>query len=71
MPETGCSNKKRNADFCSCTYSGCSRHGLCCECLQYHVKNQQLPGCCFPPDVEKTYDRSFAQFVETYKHLLK
>jgi hypothetical protein len=23
----------------------------------------ELPGCLFPPDVEKTYDRSIARFV--------
>jgi hypothetical protein len=28
---------------------------------------KQLPGCCFPPDVEKTYDRSFAAFAKAWK----
>ncbi|HHN46045.1 MAG TPA: cytosolic protein [Planctomycetes bacterium] len=58
-----CSN---NAE-CACSYPGCSRHGKCCECLAYHLKNRQLPACCFPPDVEKTYDRSFKRFIATYK----
>lgn len=59
----------QNTVNCTCTYSGCDKHGKCCECLQYHLRMQQLPACCFPPDVEKTYDRSFRKFVETYKHL--
>ncbi len=64
-----CQNKKRNDAACTCTYAGCTRHGLCCDCLQYHLQNKQLPACCFPPEVEKTFDRSFARFVKTYAHL--
>jgi hypothetical protein len=52
---------------CTCTYAGCDKHGKCCECLQYHLAMKQLPACCFPPAVEKTYDRSFRKFIETYK----
>ncbi|MBN2326946.1 MAG: cytosolic protein [Candidatus Omnitrophica bacterium] len=52
---------------CPCTYSGCDKHGKCCECLQYHLRMQQLPACCFPPDVERTYDRSFRKFIQTYQ----
>jgi len=26
-----------------------------------------LPGCLFPPDVEKSYDRSVEAFIEAYK----
>jgi len=55
--------KPSNAASCSCTYDPCPRKGLCCECLSYHLRSQQLPGCCFPPDAEATYDRSFAHFV--------
>lgn len=62
-----CPNIKENMEFCNCSYSGCSRHGNCCACLQYHLKNKQLPACCFPDDVEKTYDRSFRRFAEIYK----
>jgi hypothetical protein len=25
---------------------------------------RQLPACCFPDDVERTYDRSFERFVQ-------
>jgi len=55
-------NKKR----CICTYEPCSRKGLCCECMQYHLKSRELPACAFPPNVELTYDRSFERFAELY-----
>ena len=53
----------RNMEFCTCTYSGCPRQGVCCDCLQYHLKSRQLPGCCFPAAAERTYDRSFEHFA--------
>jgi len=56
-----------NLKNCNCTYEGCPRKGICCECLQYHLKNKQLPACCFPNDVEKTFDRSFEKFCEINK----
>ena len=56
--------KSSNARFCKCTYPGCERHGICCECLRYHLGLRQLPGCCFPQDVERTYDRSFERFAD-------
>ena len=56
----------KNSNFCTCTYSGCSRHGVCCECIQYHLKAKQLPGCCFPADAEATYDRSFQAFAKAW-----
>ncbi len=58
--------KESNMDFCNCTYPGCDKKGICCECLQYHLKMQQLPGCCFPPEVEKTDDRSFTAFAKAW-----
>ena len=63
-----CSNLKTHADTCACTYPGCPRHGKCCECLRYHLAHQELPGCCFPPEVERTYDRSFRRFAEVHAH---
>ena len=27
----------------------------------------ELPACVFPPEVERTYDRSFARFVEVFQ----
>jgi len=61
-----CMNKTQNTAKCTCSYPGCPRHALCCECLQYHLDKQQLPGCCFPPPAEKTYDRSFRKFIEVW-----
>ena len=58
--------KERNMGLCNCTYDPCSRKGICCDCLQYHLKSKQLPACCFPAAVEKTYDRSFAAFARAW-----
>ncbi len=55
--------KDTNLDTCNCTYTGCSRKGLCCQCLAYHLRARQLPGCCFPAEAEATYDRSFEHFA--------
>ena len=57
-----CKNDK-NLDRCNCSYPGCPRKGVCCDCLAYHVRNRELPACVFPADAERTYDRSFAHFV--------
>lgn len=63
---TECPEKENNLDICNCTYEPCSRKGRCCDCITYHIQKKQLPACAFPPDVEKTYDRSFARFISTY-----
>jgi hypothetical protein len=55
--------KTQNSGGCTCSYQPCPRRGVCCECLTYHLRSRQLPGCCFPPDAERTYDRSFEQFA--------
>ena len=57
-------NKEQNLSNCNCTYPGCSRKGICCECISYHLRMRQLPACVFPDDVEQTYDRSFEKFAE-------
>jgi hypothetical protein len=56
--------KNQNEENCNCSYGGCPRKGICCDCIRYHLKNKQLPACCFPDDVEQTYDRSFKKFAE-------
>ncbi len=66
-----CENLQKNVDRCACTYTTCDRRGNCCECISYHLATQQLPGCCFPPEVEKTYDRSFQKFSEVWSARLK
>jgi hypothetical protein len=58
--------KAKNEKGCTCTYQ-CSRRGICCECIAAHLQKRQLPGCCFPPDAEKTYDRSFEAFAKAWK----
>ncbi len=49
---------------CGCTYSGCSKKGKCCDCIAYHREMNQLPGCLFPLEAEKTYDRSIKYYCE-------
>jgi len=58
--------QNENAENCACTYTSCSKRGICCECISSHLKQRQLPGCCFPPDAEKTYDRSFENFARAW-----
>ncbi len=65
MPQAKECNAK-NAPRCNCSYPGCPRHGICCDCLHYHLAKRQLPACAFPADVEATWDRSFRKFIETY-----
>lgn len=62
-----CKNYEKNVDFCNCTYSSCSRHGVCCECIIYHRKNDELPACYFTPAQERTYNRSISYFVSNNK----
>jgi hypothetical protein len=57
-------NINANKARCNCTYEPCSRKGKCCECISYHLASDELPACAFPPEVERTYDRSFTRFVE-------
>lgn len=59
--------KDENKSKCSCTYEPCERKGVCCECIAYHWSHRELPGCLFPPEVERTYDRSIRRFVACYK----
>jgi hypothetical protein len=58
-------NVKSNRSGCTCTYEPCSRKGHCCECVAYHRAMDELPGCYFTPEVERTYDRSIARFVRS------
>ncbi|MFH1467400.1 MAG: DUF6485 family protein [Pseudomonadota bacterium] len=55
--------QKTNAKRCTCTYPGCSRHGVCCDCLAYHKSMRELPGCFFPPEIERTWERSYEAFA--------
>lgn len=64
MMSKECVNKEKNLQQCTCTYEPCARKGLCCECVAYHRKSGELPGCYFTAEVEKTYDRSIARFLK-------
>lgn len=59
-------NVQKNKKKCNCTYEPCPRKGVCCDCIAYHLRMNELPACCFPDDVERTWDRSFAKFVEIH-----
>lgn len=59
--------KEENLKNCPCTYSSCSRKGICCECIKYHREKGELPGCYFSKEAEKTYDRSIEKFIEDNK----
>jgi len=56
--------REENLKSCPCTYSGCERKGICCECLKYHWDRKELPACLFSKEVEKTYDRSIERFIK-------
>jgi len=56
----------KNMKRCNCTYAGCDKKGVCCDCLQFHLKMKELPACCFPDEIEKTYDRSFKAFAKAW-----
>jgi hypothetical protein len=63
---TDCANREKNLARCTCTYMACGNRAACCECLHSHLAKHQLPGCCFPANVEKTYDRSFEAFIKAW-----
>jgi hypothetical protein len=58
---------EKNVSVCACTYNFCTRRGKCCECVTYHRTKNQLPGCFFTKEGERTYDRSFQFFVKDRK----
>ena len=58
-----CKQEENKVD-CPCTYPGCPRKGLCCECIKHHLENDELPACAFSKEAEATFDRSFAKFIE-------
>jgi hypothetical protein len=58
-----CKNRQKNLENCNCTYP-CDKKGVCCECIRSHLANNELPACFFSKETEKTYDRSFANFIK-------
>jgi hypothetical protein len=62
-----CLNLAENLKYCTCTYTSCGKRGLCCECIAYHRKNGEIPGCLFTEKGERTYDRTLDNFIEDHK----
>jgi hypothetical protein len=60
-------NIEANKQTCTCTYEPCSRKGKCCECIPFHRRMGELPGCLFSAEVERTYDRTIERFVSAQK----
>ena len=58
--------KEQNKVMCTCT-AACGKKGLCCECVEYHRSSGQIPGCFFPKNAEKTYDRSISYFAKVVR----
>ncbi len=61
-----CPNREKNLEECTCTYPGCEFKGMCCECIRHHREKGEIPGCLFPKDFEKTYDRSIDMFIKAF-----
>jgi hypothetical protein len=59
-------SKEKNLTICNCTYEPCSRKGVCCECVSYHRRMNELPACYFSKRAEATYDRSIEAFIRDY-----
>ncbi|MFH1225607.1 MAG: DUF6485 family protein [Candidatus Diapherotrites archaeon] len=60
MPEC---KKEKNLKNCTCTYKGCARKGMCCECIAHHREAGEIPGCLFSKEAERSYDRSIEKFI--------
>jgi hypothetical protein len=59
--------KEKNLNDCPCTATNRERKGICCECIKYHRKNNELPACYFSKKTEKSFDRSIKRFIEDNK----
>ncbi|MEM7816154.1 MAG: DUF6485 family protein [Candidatus Aenigmatarchaeota archaeon] len=62
-----CPNREENLKLCGCTYEPCSRKGMCCVCIRHHRDKGEVPGCLFPKEAEKSYDRSVKRFLESFR----
>jgi hypothetical protein len=59
--------KEANKANCTCSYPGCPRKGDCYACVEHHKHQDELPGCFFTPEGERSYDRSIKNFIKTYQ----
>lgn len=55
--------KDTNIAGCNCSYPGCERHDVCCDCVRYHRGRGEIPACFFGDAVEREYDRSIERFI--------
>jgi len=58
---------EENLKHCNCSYEPCDRKGLCCQCIRYHLRLNELPACCFPDAAEKNWDRSIKHFIRIHQ----
>lgn len=56
-----------NKVSCTCTYTSCSHHGKCCECIAYHKRYGEVPGCLFSKAAERTGDRTISNLYNDTK----
>ncbi len=56
--------KDKNKINCTCSATTCSNLGICCDCVRYHREKNEIPGCFFPTEGEKTWDRSIINFIK-------
>lgn len=41
-----CQNKECNEGaYCTCGNADCPRHGICCECVAFHIAQKKPPQC--------------------------
>jgi len=59
----GCASAQ-NKEHCTCTYTACDKRGNCCQCVVFHRKRGELPGCFFTDAGERSYDRSLKNFIK-------
>jgi len=59
--------KEKNLKICPCTWPGCPRKGICCDCLRHHQEKGELSACFFSKEAEKTYDRTIENFIKDQK----
>ncbi|RKY33401.1 MAG: hypothetical protein DRP68_02490 [Candidatus Omnitrophota bacterium] len=62
-----CPNREENLKRCNCTYPGCDKKGICCQCIRYHLSKGELPACLFTSEAERTYDRSLDYFLSLHR----
>ncbi len=62
-----CPRYEVNRSECICTWEPCGKKGNCCLCLASHLAGGEVAGCFFPPEVERTYDRSIRRFKQEFE----